>query len=199
MADVGFERLSSPRLILRRFQASDLPAFCQYRSDPAIARYQSWTTFTPEDGQRFFASQAPLHPDMPGTWFQLALELAETGEMVGDCVLHTPADPPGQVEIGFTLAPAHHGKGFATEAVRCLLDYVFRVLDKHRAIAVTDARNTAAAGVLERVGMRREGHFLENVWFKGQWGDEYLYAILAREWRSRLSKKCVSSVPLDGR
>jgi len=184
MADVHFQSLSSPRLILRRFQARDVPVFVQYRSDPAIARYQSWTTFTEADGQQFLASQAQLHPDMPGTWFQLAIELAQTREMVGDCALHTPADPPGQVEIGFTLAPAHHGQGFATEAVTCLLDYVFGTLAKHRAIAVTDARNTAAAKVLERVGMRREGHFRENVWFKGEWGDEYWYAMLKREWRT---------------
>src|SRR5581483_9815432 len=181
--DVDFQRLFSPRLMLRRFRESDLPVFCRYRSDPAIARYQSWTTFTEEDGKQFFAGQAKLHPDTPGTWFQFAIEQLESGGMIGDCALHTPAEPPGQVEIGFTLAPAHHGQGFATEAVMCLLDYVFGTLNKHRAIAITDARNFAAAQVLERVGMRREGHFRENVWFKGQWGDELLYAVLDREWR----------------
>ena len=184
MADIGFTHLRSPRLILRRFRPSDLPTFCAYRSDPRVARYQDWESWSEEEGRLFFQRQMPHHPDMPGTWFQVAIELAETGALVGDCGLHTLADRPGQSEIGFTLAFEHQGKGYATEAVRCLLAYVFRALGKHRVIAVTDTRNAPAARLLERVGMRREGHFLENVWFKGGWGDEYQYALLEREWRT---------------
>ena len=183
MADTGFASLSSARLILRRLRDSDLPTFCRYRSDPRVAQYQHWVAFPEEDGLRFFAEQAKLHPDMPGTWFQMAIELAETGELIGDCGLHALPDQPRQVEIGFTLSPDHQGKGYATEAVACLLDYVFGRLDKHRALAITDARNAPAARVLERLGMRREGHFLQNGWFKGGWGDEYVYALLEREWR----------------
>jgi RimJ/RimL family protein N-acetyltransferase len=183
MADTGFTHLSTSRLILRRLRESDLPLFGRYRSDPQVARYQDWVAYSEEDGLRFFSEQAKLHPDVAGTWFQMAIELAGTGELIGDCGLHTLRDQPRQVEIGFTLAVGHQGKGYATEAVACLLDYVFGTLDKHRAIAVIDARNTPAARVLERVGMRREGHLLQNVWFKGQWGDEYHYALLEREWR----------------
>ena len=99
-----------------------------------------------------------LHPDVPGTWFQLAIELTEMGAAsVGDCGLHTLADRPGLAEIGFTLAREHQGKGYATEAVNGVLDYVFGTLEKHREIAVADARNAPAARVLDRVGMRREG------------------------------------------
>ena len=183
MADTGFAFLSSSRLILRRLRDSDLPTFCRYRSDPRVARYQDWEAFPEEEGLRFFAEQAKLHPDVAGTWFQMAIELAETGELIGDCGLHSLLDQPRQVEIGFTLSLEHQGRGYATEAVTCLLSYVFGTLGKHRATATTDALNAPAARVLERVGMRREGHFLQNVWFKGGWGDEYLYALLGREWR----------------
>jgi RimJ/RimL family protein N-acetyltransferase len=188
MADTSFTRLTTSRLILRRLRESDLPAFCRYRSDPQVARYQDWTAFSEKEALRIFAEQAKLHPDVAGTWFQMAIEHDETGELIGDCGLHTLLDPPRQVELGFTLSLEHQGKGYATEAVACLLDYVFGTMDKHRAIAVTDARNLRAARVLERVGMRREGHFLQNVWFKGGWGDEYLYAILDREWRERTTR-----------
>ena len=184
MADIDFARLLSPRLILRRFRSTDLVPFCGYRSDPRVARYQDWESWSEEDGRQFLERQTTLHPDVPGTWFQMAIELAETGELIGDCGLHTLADRPAQAEIGFTLAREHQGKGYATEAVRCLLDYVFGRLGKHRVIAATDARNVPTARVLERVGMRREGHFIENIWFKGGWGDEYQYAMLEREWRA---------------
>jgi RimJ/RimL family protein N-acetyltransferase len=184
MADNGFAHLLSSRLILRRFRESDLAPFCRYRSDPRVARYQDWESWSEEEGRRLLEWQMTLHPDVPGTWFQLAIELAETGALIGDCGLHTLADRPGQAEIGFTMAREHQGKGYATEAVNLLLDYVFGKLGKHRVIAVTDTRNVPATRLLERVGMRREGHFLENVWFKGGWGDEYQYAMLEREWRA---------------
>jgi RimJ/RimL family protein N-acetyltransferase len=182
MADTRFACLYSPRLVLRRLRQSDLAAFCRYRSDPEVARYQDWTAFPEEDGVRFFAEQAQRHPDGEGTWFQMAIEQGESGAIVGDCGLKAIEGEPGQVEIGFTLARDHWGKGYATEAINRLLDYVFGELDKHRVIAVTDARNASAARLLERVGMRREGHFLRNIWFKGSWGDEYLYALLEHEW-----------------
>lgn len=135
-----------------------------------------------EDGLRLFADQTGRNPDVPGTWFQLAIELRDTGELIGDCGLHAIEDEPHQMEIGFTLAAEYQGRGYATEAIACLVDYVFETLGKHRVIAITDARNDAAARLLERLGMRREGHFLQNVWFKGSWGDEYLYALLRQEW-----------------
>ncbi len=182
MADHGFEQLASSRLILRRLRHADLLALYGYRSDPEVARYQDWNDFSEEAGRRLITEQAERHPGVPGTWFQMGIELRESGQLIGDCGLHTLRDHPQQAEIGFTLAPAHQGKGYATEAIRCLLGYVFGTLGTHRVIAMTDARNAPAARILERVGMRREGHFLQNVWFKGAWGDEYLYAVLAREW-----------------
>jgi RimJ/RimL family protein N-acetyltransferase len=72
-------------------------------------------------------------------------------------------------EIGFTLAPQHQGYGYATEAVRRLLHYLLIERGKHRVRATCDDRNMGSAAVLERVGMRREGHLLESTWSKGEW------------------------------
>ena len=102
MADTSFTCLRSPRLILRRLRAADLPRFCEYRSRPEVARYQDWDTFTGADGERFLAEQRLLHPDMPGTWFQLAIELAASGELAGDCGFHCRLDDPRQAEVGIT-------------------------------------------------------------------------------------------------
>ena len=182
MADTRFICLTSRRLVLRRATDADLSTFCRYRSDPEVARYQDWTEFPEDAGARFFAEQAMLHPGMPGTWFQMMIENAETGELIGDCGLKTMGDDPRQVEIGFTLAQVHHGKGYATEAITRLLDYIFTDLCMHRVIAMANIRNTASVRLMERVGMRREGLFIESIWFKGSWADEYLYALLEHEW-----------------
>ena len=87
-----------------------------------------------------------------------------------------------QAEIGFTLSREYQGYGYATEAVSSILNYAFHTFDLHRIIAITDCENIASVALLERLGMRREGHFIQNIWFKGKWGDEYLYAMLKDEW-----------------
>ncbi len=181
MVDSTFERLTSARLVLRRFRATDIETFVRYRADPAVARFQSWQDFGAADGQEFFAWVSTQHPDTPGEWFQFAIEQAATGEMIGDCALHALADKSHEVEIGFTLAPSFHGRGYATEAVACLLDYVFDPLAKERAMAITDIRNTASIAVLERLGFVRDPAPREPVPFKG----EYLYHIRREDWLAR--------------
>jgi RimJ/RimL family protein N-acetyltransferase len=101
----------------------------------------------------------------------------------GDCGLHFRADEPRQVEVGITLDPARQGQGYASEALTAVLDYLFHHLGKHRVTATTDAENRPAAALLQRLGFRREGHFRQNVWFKGRWGDEFLFALLRADWR----------------
>ena len=124
-------------------------------------------------------------PGVPGEWFQFALEDRATGALVGDLALKVDADEPREAEVGFTLAPRRQGRGFATEALEAALTLAFGSLGLHRVVAVTDARNAPAAALLERVGMRREAHFVDNVFFKGAWGSEFLFAILEREWAAR--------------
>ena len=83
--------------------------------------------------------------------------------------------------------PAYQGKGLATEAAEVVLGLGFDRLGLHRMIGRCDALNLPSARVMERLGMRREAHFIQNIWFKGKWGDEYLYAMLQDEWTMRRS------------
>jgi RimJ/RimL family protein N-acetyltransferase len=177
-AAVFFE---TPRLTVRAMLPSDVEAFVAYRSDPEVARYQSWEDYTLEQGRALVADMQRLRPGIPGEWYQLALE-DTAGNLVGDLAACVDADEHRQLEVGFTLAPAHQGQGYGTEALRGLLGYAFDTLDMHRVIAITDARNDAAAALLTRVGFRKEAHFHDNVFFKGAWGSEFLFAVLSSEW-----------------
>ena len=82
------------------------------------------------------------------------------------------------------MDPNHHGHGYGTEGARLMLRLGFEVLGLHRIIGRCDARNTASARVMERLGMRREAHLIENEWVNGEWTDELLYAMLDHEWRA---------------
>lgn len=174
--------LTSPRLLLRRLIPSDASALAAYRSDPRVSRFQSWSSYTRADADALIASQAEVIPDTPGTWLQLAITLSSDGSLIGDLGLHFRADMPNQMEIGITLAAPFQGRGYASESIACVLDYAFTTLGKHRVFAITDAKNSAAAALFERAGFRREGNFIENVLFKGDWGDEFLFAVRAEEW-----------------
>ena len=172
----------TPRLRARSFTEADVEDFVSYRSDPDVARYQSWSDYTLERGRAFVESLQGAVPGVPGEWFQFALGARSDGLLVGDLALKVNADEPREAELGFTLVPHHQGQGYATEAAEALLRYSFETLGLHRVIAVTDALNAPAAALLERLGMRREAHFVENIFFKGAWGSEFLFALLEREW-----------------
>lgn len=185
MPDEGFTELVAARVALRRFHPGDLDAFVAYRSSASVARYQSWDAPYPRAaGERFISEMMARQPDTAGEWFQFAVIRRSTGELIGDCAARPDRDDPRQVEIGCTIAAAHQGHGYATEGARRLLGYLFGPRAKHRVTACCDARNQASVGVLERLGMRREGHLRESTWANGEWTDDMLYALLDREWRA---------------
>ena len=179
------DNLSSPRLLLRRLERGDAAAISGYRSLPEVARYQSWESYGPDDAARFIEGQREMEPGIPGTWLQLAIVEKATGVVVGDCGLHCRKEDPRQMELGVTLAPSHQRRGYATEALSCVIEFIFGTLGKHRIWATTDAENHRAASLFRRLGFRQEAHFVEHLWFKGHWGSEFVFGLLRREWESR--------------
>ena len=111
--------------------------------------------------------------------------LAASGEftfVVGDVTLIYRSEAHGQGEVGWAIHPDHQGNGYATEASRAMLGLAFDGLGLHRVVARCDGRNTASVAVMERLGMRKEAHFVENEFVKGEWSDELVFAILRTEW-----------------
>jgi aminoglycoside 6'-N-acetyltransferase len=147
--DPGFTVLQTPRLLIRRFQPGDLDAFVAYRADPQVARYQSWEAgYSRAQGEQFMEWVTAADPDTPGQWYQFAVERRQAPGLIGDCGARFDDDA---VEIGFTLAPAYQGQGYATEAVERLLRYIGS--RGHRtAVAWCDVGNAASRRVLERLG-----------------------------------------------
>lgn len=150
-------------------------------------KYQSWDIpFSHAQASAFIESLKTANPDSPGEWFQFAVVEAATGVHIGDVAAGVHADPR-LATIGVTIAPSAQGHGYATEAVAWLLDYLFLDRQKHRVIADCDARNSKVVALLGRLGLRREAQHLQSAWWKGEWVDKYVYAVLAREWLERRS------------
>ena len=179
--------VETSRLLLRRFKEEDLAAFISYRSDPSVAEYQSWDVpYTKEKALDFWNYQKDLKEDTPDKWQQIAIELKQTNELIGDYAVHTLEDSR-QIEIGYTLASQFQKNGYMTEALSALVNHLF-TKDKHRISAQLDAKNDRSAKLLERLGFRKEGEFIEDMWFKGRWSSTLQYAILKTEWLNQ--QKC---------
>ncbi len=175
--------LVTERLTLRPFRAEDLPDFVRYRSDPEVARYQSWdSTYSMADAERFLASQEGLELGRPGAWLQLAAVDRATGVLRGDCAVRVATDQPATAEVGVTLAPGSQGGGLASEALAAVIAHLFEQHGIHRIYAEADDRNPAVHRLLERLGFRCEARLVEADWFKGAWSTLRVYAILRREW-----------------
>jgi RimJ/RimL family protein N-acetyltransferase len=180
--------LETERLVLRPFEQGDLAALNEIHGDEANALYLYNDARTREQVEELIERKvAGSSIRAEGDWLSAAAVLRTTGDVVCDLVLHWASEAHRQGEIGFIAHPAHHGRGYTTEAARPLLGFAFETLGLHRVVGRLEPRNVASARVLEKLGMRREAHFVENEWVKGEWQSELVYAMLAREWTSRPS------------
>lgn len=177
-------QLETERLILRVLQPADLPYFVAYRNDPAVSRYQSWyTPYEEMAGRRFIAENLLGSPDKAGKWFQIGLVSKAVGHLIGDCGVGRSKDGQ-QAEIGYSLMTAFQGQGLMSEGVSAILSYYFESFGLHRISATCDIENIPSQRLLERLGFRQEGKFIENYYdpMAHTWRSEFSYAILKSEW-----------------
>jgi RimJ/RimL family protein N-acetyltransferase len=174
--------IPTPRLTLRPLERRDLDAFVAYRSDPAVAAFQSWDVPYPlAEAEDLLAEQQGRQLGRSPGWVQLAIADAHSGALLGDCACCMLEHPPRTAELGITLARASQGRGVAREALEALVTALFGEHGVHRVIAHADDRNAPVQRLLSALGMRCEGRFVEADWHKGEWTTLRLYALLARE------------------
>ncbi len=177
--------LATPRLRLREYADDDFAAVHAYASDPDVSRYMRWGPNREDDTRAFLRRSAAHRGERPRRDFELAITLGADDRLIGGCGLHVAEPEHRSAFIGYVLHRSHWGRGYASEAARALLAFGFERLALHRIYAVCDPANATSAHVLEKLGMRQEGHLREHRWEKGRWVDELLYAVLEREWRSK--------------
>lgn len=183
--DVAVPQIVTDRVRIEDLTPADAPVLFGYRSDAEVGRFQSWSPASVDETRAFIVRNASSPFGESGTWRQLAVRSAATGELVGDLGVHFLAQDDQQVEIGFTIAPAHQRRGLGTSAVIAMLDHLFTVLTKHRVFASVDPRNEASMALLGNVGMRQEAHFRQSLLWRGAWADDVVFALLRSDWADR--------------
>jgi RimJ/RimL family protein N-acetyltransferase len=186
-----FDRpLVTERLTLRLMRPGDVDDIYAYQSREDVCRYLLFEPRTRDEVETRTARNAAatlLAED--GDYLQLALELPATetapARVIGDSYFTIASLEHSRGEIGWTMHPDFVGMGYASEAASAVLDLAFGVIGLHRVVAELDPRNDASIGLCTRLGMREEAHFLRDMWFKGDWADTGIYALLRDEWRQR--------------
>jgi RimJ/RimL family protein N-acetyltransferase len=152
---------------------ADLAAFHLYRSNPEVTKYQGFDIMSVEQAKAFIEDNATKQFGKAGEWVQYAISERATGGLIGDCAIKLNQYDTRLGEIGITISPREQKKGYAKEVLTAILDFLFSIQGFHRVTETVDAENIASIQLLKSVGFKEEGHFVENIFFKGKWGSEY--------------------------
>lgn len=167
--DTGPQPIETERLLLRRSRPEDAATISAYRSDPNVSRQQGWDRTDLEGVLADIVEMSGRSPGEPGGWVQFTVEERGGGRIVGDVGLSVADGEPGVIKVGYTIDPAFQGLGYATEAIRALVEYAFETLGAEVVRAHASAENAPSIRVAEKIGMRlvdrvehREG---DEVWY----------------------------------
>lgn len=173
--------IETDTLLLRPISLKDNEQVFNYRSDSETNKYQG---FIPKELKEVndFISKNPIEFNQPNTWFQLVIIEKTSNEIIGDIGIRFIGEDGFQCELGCTISKWNQGKGFATNAMKMTIDYLFKTLDKHRIISSVHPENINSIRLLERLKFRKEAHFKKSLWIDGKWMDDVIYGILKSEW-----------------
>ena len=177
--------LTTSRLNIRNLKSQDLSDFHFYRSNPDVTKYQGFDVMTVEQASEFIKGQLDKEFGKAGEWVQYGIENKATGKLIGDCAIKLDQHDVRIAEVGITISHFEQKKGFAKEALLAILTFLFDIKEIHRVVEIVDSENIASINLLKSTGFRQEGHFIENIFFKGKWGSEFQFAMLKREWKDK--------------
>jgi RimJ/RimL family protein N-acetyltransferase len=165
--------LEGKNVNLRIIEKEDLPLLADWSNNPKFLGEFIW--FPQQSRTEWEKKYDNLTPDTK--WFFIE---KKDGTKIGT-MFHFPRQ--SALEIGYILIPSERGKGFGTEAVKIVVDYLFLSKEIVRIQAVTDLRNFASQKILEKAGFKKEGTIRKSAFIKGEWKDGCLYSFLREEWK----------------
>ena len=174
-------KIKTDRLLIRLAEPGDSDAIYSYRSDFEQNKFQGWFPSSAEEVFDYMKNM-PQTLDAADVCFQFAILLADEERLIGDMGIVFTNHNNLQAEVGCTLNKEYQGEGYATEALKAMVDYLFCSLNKHRIVASIDPRNETSRRLVERLGFRKEAHFKQSYYLRGEWVDDIIYAMLKHEW-----------------
>jgi RimJ/RimL family protein N-acetyltransferase len=163
---------------LRVMEKEDLPFFAEWYNDAEFMGEALFPT------QRSMAETEKAFFELNPFESKRFIIERKDGTKIGTISHFNMLNPVGKlVEIGYALIPSERGKGYCTEAVQLMVDYLFLSKETPRIQALTLVKNNASQRVLERVGFKKEGIIRKSFCIRGQWSDFAVFSILRGEWK----------------
>jgi RimJ/RimL family protein N-acetyltransferase len=188
-------RITTARLVIRPLARADITEFTRYRNLADVARFQDWPLpYTRDLAHELLDGIDGTNGPTTDVWVQLAIAREQDDVLVGDLAVWLDAQGALAV-IGYTVAPEHQGRGYATEAAGALVDWLIGT-GVHRIAATLDPGNFASARVLERLGFRYTGTARSAAFVRGRWEDDARFEVIADERKAWRSAKPVKHVEL---
>lgn len=157
MNKAGTRTIKTERLILRRFTIRDAEGmYHNWASDPAVTEFLTWPTHTSVDVTKDLLTAWISHYE-EGDYFNWVLEYKETGAVIGNISVVHLREEISACEIGYCMGKAYWGKGIMPEALRAVIDYLFKEADMNRICACHDVNNPKSGRVMDKAGMKVEG------------------------------------------
>jgi ribosomal-protein-alanine N-acetyltransferase len=173
------------RLKIREFTANDYAALRDMDSREEFNLYERGVT-SEDDTRRSLEESISSQIEIPRTMYRLAITVLPVDMVKGVIKISSLYANIREWEVGWAVHPDEWNQGYATEAARSMIDWAFREQNVHRVVAFCHADNIASVRVMEKLGMHRDGRLRETRWLDGTWWDEYVYAILDKEWNIRV-------------
>ncbi|KUG58161.1 GNAT family N-acetyltransferase [Nesterenkonia jeotgali] len=171
--------LSTKRLVLREFVSGDVDGVHNYAADPQVCRYMDWGPNTLAQTEAFVREVVTASSSSTQDSFTWAVTADDV--VVGACSVSVTSAAHRRAEMGYVLARAHWGQGYASEAAAVVLEFAHRELKALRVEATCRPENVASQRVLRRIGMQREALLRSHVLIRGQRADSFLFASIDPE------------------
>lgn len=161
---------------LRVMEKEDLSLLAEWFNNPEVfGEYNPLRQSSRVEAEKILESPLELKP--------FIIEKKD-GTKIGFIAHFHVLHPTGsKLETGYALVPSERGKGYCTEAIQIMVDYLFLSKDTMRIQACTDVRNAASQKVLEKTSFKKEGTMRKYLFIGGEWRDAYLFSILREEWK----------------
>lgn len=178
--------ITTARLKIRNLQSADINHFYKYRSNAEVMKYQGSGVMNLAQATTFINDQKDKLFGKPGEWVQYAIVEKNSNQLIGDCAIKLDEYEPRIAEVGMTISPDFQQKGYATEAFKGILPFLFIEKNVHRICELVAVENVASIQLLHRLGFKKEGYFRESYFENGQWESEFQYALLKWEWEKNV-------------
>ncbi|MGQ9781166.1 MAG: GNAT family N-acetyltransferase [Nitrososphaeria archaeon] len=174
--------LKGEKVRLRPIEPDDVKEVYRMVNDPEIfGEFDAFQLSSWGEVEKWFRESV-----RPDEFTVFIVEENQTKTMIGIVVYYTVHPVMQNTEIGFQIrSESERNKGYGTEAVKLLIEYLFSTRDVKRIQAITDVGNRAAQRVLEKNGFTREGILRKALFRRGEFHDTYVYSILREEWTNR--------------